>query len=161
MPLPSQTNHATVFTDGSCNTHTCLGAWASIIFIGKEKITLSGIQENTTHNRMEIEAAIRALDFLRETYPECLSVTVISDSQYVVNLDGRKAKLIQKGFLTNSGKPIQNVDLVQKIFHFDSLLKVQYEKIKAHQQQTENDTNYNIEVDKIARALVRKTLAAT
>ena len=159
MPLLPETNHATVFTDGSCDTQICLGAWASILFIGKEKIILSGIEKNTTHNRMEIEAVIRALDFLRKAYPECLSVTVISDSQYVVNLGARKAKLIQKDFLTNSGKPIQNMDLVQKIFHFDSLLNVQYKKIKAHQKT--DDTNYNIEADKIARALVRETLAAT
>ena len=54
-----------IYTDGSCHTQFLIGAWAAIIFISGEKIILSGIENYTTHNRMELMAVIKALEFIR------------------------------------------------------------------------------------------------
>ena len=47
-------NSAEIYTDGSCHTQQCIGAWAAIILIDQQKIVLSGRENDTTHNRMEI-----------------------------------------------------------------------------------------------------------
>ena len=56
----------TIYTDGSCHTQQLVGAWAAIIFIGAKKFVLSGTEENTTHNRMELTAIIEALKFTEQ-----------------------------------------------------------------------------------------------
>ena len=71
-----------IYTDGSCHTQICIGAWASIILIGNEKINLSGVVENTTHNRMEILAVIKALDyFIKEINNDFDKITIVSDGE--------------------------------------------------------------------------------
>jgi len=53
-----------IYTDGSCHTQLCIGAWASIILVDDKKIVLSGKEFNTTHNRMEILAVIKSIKYL-------------------------------------------------------------------------------------------------
>lgn len=147
---------AIIYTDGSCHTQLRFGAWGAILFVGKKKIILKDTCEDTTHNRMEVEAVIHALNYLTNHHPDYRAAVVISDSQYVVRLRERKQKLIQRHFMTNSGKLIQNVDLVKKLFLFDDRLNLKYEKIKAHQQKKDGVVNYNIEIDSIVRALMKR-----
>ena len=61
--------NAEIYTDGSCHTQHCIGAWASIVFIGNEKIILSGKEINTTHNRMELLAVINAVEYIQNNNP--------------------------------------------------------------------------------------------
>jgi ribonuclease HI len=63
---------AEIYTDGSCHTQLCIGAWAAIILIDEEKITLSGKDLDTTHNRMEILAVTEALEYLRLNFKTVL-----------------------------------------------------------------------------------------
>lgn len=146
-----------IYTDGSCHTQQLIGAWAAIIFIGAEKFILSGTEENTTHNRMELTAIIEAFKFTaQQNLPES-TITIITDSQYAVGLQGREQKFITGNFTTKNGNPISNEDLVKT---FLLLLKkniVTFEKIKAHLKQTD-EPNYNIEVDKLSRNLVRQAI---
>ena len=71
----------TIYTDGSCMGNPGPGGWAAVIVDDGAKRSLSGKEDNTTNNRMEILAAIKGL----ETVPAGSEVTVFSDSQYVVN----------------------------------------------------------------------------
>lgn len=135
-----------IYTDGSCNTQNLLGAWAAIVLSPDEKVVLSGKEENTTHQRMELLAVIRALEFV--SVP---AVTVYSDSQYVTGLVGRKEKLAAKGFLTNKGVPIRNLDLVQQFFSLEAAMEVTFVKVKAHRK----GVPYNEEVDRLVRGMVR------
>ena len=82
-----------VYTDGSCHTQLCIGAWAAIIFIGDVKIILSGIEKNTTHNRMELIAVIKALEYIEQNEQAAL-ITVVTDSQYVTGLPARQQQHI-------------------------------------------------------------------
>ena len=150
--------HIEIYTDGSCHTQICFGAWASIILIGDEKINLSGVADNTTHNRMELLAVIKTLDYIIEKISECDSkINVVSDSQYVVGLLNRRPKFILSNYKTKAGKDIRNKDLVLQLFNHTDNLNINFVKIKAHQKQTDV-INYNNEVDKICRALVRVNL---
>jgi len=152
-------NHSIeIYTDGSCHTQLCVGAWASIILVNEDVINLSGVVYSTTHNRMEILAVIKALELITEkiNYTN-LKITVVSDSQYVVGLLNRRPKFILSDYKTKAGKDIRNKDLVTSLFKYTDYLNIDFVKIKAHQKPT-GRLNYNNEADQICRSLVRKNL---
>lgn len=150
-------HHIEIYTDGSCHTQICLGAWASILLVNGNKINLSGVVENTTHNRMEILAVIKALDYVVSHFENLNEIKIISDSQYVVGLLDRQAKFISSYYKTKAGNDIRNKDLVLQLFNHTDKMSIKFVKIKAHQKPTDV-VNYNNEVDKICRALVRSNL---
>ena len=145
---------ALIYTDGSCHTQLCIGAWASIILVNDVKINLNGKEVDTTHNRMEIQAVIHSLLYVKKHHPKIEEIHIVSDSQYVVGLIGRQSKFIANGFQTKAGKDIRNIDLVKELLNLVSVMDVRFEKIKAHQKATDQ-INYNIEVDKTCRQIVR------
>jgi ribonuclease HI len=149
----------TIYTDGSCHTQHRIGGWASLLFIGEEKIVLSGTDVDTTHNRMELTAVIKAVEYAQERYTKAI-LHIISDSQYVIGLKGRKEKLSGAGFITKKGNEIQNADLVQRLLLLVEQVQVTFTKIKAHQRQGAI-VNHNLEVDKLSRKIVRDAVAAT
>ncbi len=148
-----------IYTDGSCHTQHRIGGWAALLFIGEDKIVLSGSEVDTTHNRMELTAVIKAIEYAREHYPG-VTIQIISDSQYVIGLKGRKEKLSGAGFITKKGNEIQNADLVQQLLLLDEQVAITFTKIKAHQRQGAA-LNHNIEADKLSRKIVRDAVAAT
>jgi ribonuclease HI len=144
-----------IYTDGSCHTQQCIGGWAAILFVGEGKIVLSGKELDTTHNRMELTAVIKVLEYLREKNIPPAEIKIYSDSQYVVGLTGRKEKLSALHFETRKGNEIRNADLVKEFLALAESTNLQFIKVKAHQKM--NDiANYNIEVDKLSRKIVRE-----
>ncbi len=143
-----------IFTDGSCHTQQCVGAWASIILVNEQKVILSGSELETTHNRMEILAVIKSIHYVQENHKEIKTIHIVSDSQYVIGLVDREKKFIASNFKTKSGNDIRNSDLVIELLKLLKEFKVRFVKIKAHQKLSEA-TKYNIEVDKLSRAIVR------
>jgi ribonuclease HI len=100
--------HVEVFTDGACSGNPGPGGWAAILRAGSHEKEFSGGEHSTTNNRMELTAAIRALEAL--TRPSL--VTLYTDSRYV--MDG--ATLWMKrwktnGWRTTDKKPVKNDDL--------------------------------------------------
>jgi len=152
------TNYADIYTDGSCHTQLCVGAWAAVLLIDEKKIVLSGKEIDTTHNRMEILGVINAINFIQLHHKSVTNLKIVSDSQYVIGLIGRQSKFIASDFRTKSGNAIRNVDLVKELLNLVSTIKVQFVKIKAHQKATDV-VNYNIEVDKLSRQLVREAVS--
>ncbi|MBA4241995.1 MAG: hypothetical protein C0448_14825 [Sphingobacteriaceae bacterium] len=146
-----------IFTDGSCHTQKCVGAWASVILIDAQKIILSGKEENTTHNRMEILAVINSINYVLQHFPTIRELKVVSDSQYVIGLVSRQSKFLTSDYTTKAGNDIRNIDLVKELLLLLSTIKVEFVKIKAHQKATA-EINYNIEVDKLSRQLVREAV---
>lgn len=146
-----------IFTDGSCHTQKCVGAWASVILIDAQKIILSGKEENTTHNRMEILAVINSINYVLQHFPTIRELKVVSDSQYVIGLVSRRSKFLTSDYTTKAGNDIRNIDLVKELLLLLSTIKVEFVKIKAHQKATAV-INYNIEVDKLSRQLVREAV---
>jgi ribonuclease HI len=154
-----------IYTDGSCNTKFRIGGWAAILLFSNEKITLSGLEQNTTNNSMELTAVIKAIEFVEGKFNDAI-IQIFTDSQYVHHIPERKEKLKKNQFLTKKGTPIQNSDLVKKLIHKIESRSITFIKVKAHQKSEKiglkdhysSPVNYNIEVDKFVRKMVRESV---
>ncbi len=148
-------NEINIYTDGSCNHLHKVGGWAAIIILAEKEILLKGLETETTHNRMELLSVIKAFEYIEKNDLAELKIIVKSDSQYVVRIIERKEQLLTNNFITKKEKPIQNKDLVEKIIHYIDCLDLEFVKVKAHQKKS-TKRNYNREVDKISRKIVRE-----
>jgi ribonuclease HI len=147
----------TVYTDGSCNPAFKVGGWAVVIFMDEEKIILKGIVENTTHQRMELQAIIETLEFLI-LQKITASITFYTDSQYAVDLPKRKHKIQLQNFTTKGNNTIRNDDLLRRLISLLDGRDVAFVKVKAHQQKS-IVKNPNREVDKLVRQMVRQRIS--
>jgi len=145
-----------IYTDGSCHSQLLIGAWGAIIFIGDRKVILKDTENETTHNRMEILAVINAISHIDLLGLKKEKIFVYSDSQYVVNLTGRKERLKRNNFITKKGTPIQNVDLIKIFIDQVETHDLEFVKVKAHQK---NGDEINREVDVIVRQMVREKVS--
>lgn len=148
----------TVFTDGSCHNRLRTGGWASIIFMGTEKVTLKGSEAETTHHRMELMAVLESFRFLQEKNWLGYPITVYSDSQYVVGLLQRKERLTTSGYRTKKLTPIRNADLVQSLIRFLETKEVTFVKLKSHLKSSDLENVINREVDMLSRQMMRLSL---
>lgn len=132
-----------IYTDGACSGNPGNGGYCAIlIYNGIEKI-ISGFEKDTTNNRMELMAAIKGLEALKEPCNVCL----YSDSAYLVdsfNL-GWINDWKSNGWKNASKKPVKNIDLWERILIFTSIHKVTFIKVKGH-----SDNEFNNRCDKIA-----------
>lgn len=127
----------TIYTDGACSGNPGPGGWAAILDYNGRRKELSGGDENTTNNRMELTAVIEGLAALKES---CY-VNIITDSQYVcngINL-GWAENWRRAGWIKKDKKPALNPDLWQKLLDLNSKHTVKYEWIKGHAGHPENE----------------------
>lgn len=107
------TKEIVIYTDGGCSGNPGPGGWGAVILDGSNEAQISGGESCTTNNRMELLAAINALEFVRQNYDiQSISVKFFIDSQYVKNgitvwIKNWKAK----GWRTADKKPVKNIDL--------------------------------------------------
>ncbi|MBC26163.1 MAG: ribonuclease HI [Rhodospirillaceae bacterium] len=125
-----------VFTDGACSGNPGPGGWGAILQFAEAEKELSGGDTNTTNNRMELMAAIRALEIL--TKP--VSVELYTDSIYVHDgftkwIHGWK----KNGWKTASKKSVKNEDLWRRLEKAASSHMVQWHWIKGHAGHPENE----------------------
>lgn len=144
----------TIYTDGSCNTQTCCGAWAAIIMAGEHKTILCDVEKNTTHNRMELMAVIKSIGFAISNHPGA-ALEIYTDSQYVATLTERAEKLLNTSFITKKGKVLNNSDLLKELILLSKNYAITFHKVKAHQKSDQE--NLNREVDMICRKAMRET----
>ena len=105
--------HVDIFTDGACSGNPGPGGWGAIIRFKDMDIELSGGEKDTTNNRMELTAAIRALQKLKVP----CEVTLTSDSKYLVDsvTKGWVNNWKRKGWHKSDGAPALNVDLWEEL----------------------------------------------
>lgn len=122
------------YTDGACSGNPGPGGWGVLLqatqgdTVLKER-TLSGGEAETTNNRMELLAAITAL----ETLDRASEITVITDSAYVKNgVTGWIFGWKRNGWKTSANKPVKNVDLWQRLDAAQARHRVTWEWIKGH-----------------------------
>ncbi len=147
-----------IFTDGSCHTQRCIGAWAAIVIYGDGKQTLGAVEHDTTHQRMELLAVIEALSYTKLQWPDIEQVDLVSDSQYVIGLVRRQAQLEAKDFVTKAGKSLNNADLLKLFYETIKPFKIKFIKIKAHQTGEGFEIQNNNTVDCLCRQMVRAAL---
>lgn len=148
---------AEIYTDGSCHTQHRIGVWVAIVLTGTGRKVFSATVPDTTHNRMELIAVIKGIQYLVNNCRSIKTIRVYSDSQYVTGLPSRKEKIVSNNFSTENGKRLQNADLLRIFFELLSSLSIEFIKVRAHQKQDEI-INYNREADKLARKLLRKAV---
>jgi ribonuclease HI len=131
------------FTDGACLGNPGPGGWAALLRAkGTEKL-LSGGEAQTTNNRMELLAAISALEAL--TRP--CKVTVTTDSRYVMQgIEEWVPRWISNGWRTADKKPVKNQDLWQRLATAVAPHQVRWKWVKGHAGHVENER-----VDQAAR----------
>lgn len=126
-----------IFTDGACSGNPGPGGWGAILrYKGTEK-EISGGEENTTNNRMELLAVINALELLKEP----CQVILYSDSQYVCNaLERGWAKNWQKnGWMRNKKGPALNPDLWERLLRLCDVHDVKINWVRGHAGHPENE----------------------
>ena len=135
---PTEATRKTVdiFTDGACSGNPGPGGWGAILRYGEVEKELYGGEPATTNNRMELMAAIMALEALKKP----VTVRLFTDSEYVKNgitkwIHGWKAK----GWLTADRKPVKNVDLWQRLEEAKRQHQIEFHWVRGHAGHPENE----------------------
>jgi ribonuclease HI len=141
------TEKVSIWTDGACSGNPGPGGWGAILRFGTHEKELSGGEALTTNNRMELTAAIMAL----ETLTRPCDINLYTDSQYVRGgitswITGWKAR----GWRTADRKPVKNIELWQRLDAAKALHQVEWHWIKGHSGHEMNER---------ADALARKGLS--
>jgi ribonuclease HI len=125
-----------IFTDGACKGNPGPGGWGALIRMGAREKEVSGGEPLTTNNRMELSAAIGALEAL--TKP--CRVTLTTDSNYV--RDGIMKWIHgwqRNGWRTADRKPVKNADLWQALLAASQRHQIEWRWVKGHSGHAEND----------------------
>lgn len=137
-----------IFTDGACSGNPGPGGWGAVMRWNGHEKELSGGEEETTNNRMELTAAIMSLEALtRHT-----DVTLTTDSVYVKDgitkwLEGWKAR----GWKTAAKKPVKNQDLWERLDSAAQGHNITWKWVKGHAGHPENERADQLAVDAIPK----------
>ena len=125
-----------IFTDGACKGNPGPGGWGAVIRSGAHEKELSGGEAQTTNNRMELLAAIRALEALKRP----CEVTLTTDSVYV--RDGITKWIHgwrRNGWRTADKKPVKNAELWQELLAAAQPHRIDWRWVKGHAGHPENE----------------------
>ena len=121
--------HVIVHTDGGCSPNPGPGGWGAILAFGSHKKELKGGEPHSTNNRMELKAAISALEALKRP---CL-VDIHTDSQYLRNgITSWINQWKRNGWRTAEKKPVKNVDLWQRLEAAMARHRVRWHWVRGH-----------------------------
>ena len=135
-----------LYTDGACSGNPGPGGWGAILLHGSNRRELSGGEDETTNNRMEMMAVIKGIKALNRS----CTVHIYTDSTYVMKgmtqwIAGWKSK----GWKTSNKKPVKNVDLWQELDKVLNGHKVKWHWVKGHSGVAENER-----ADELARLAI-------
>jgi len=140
----------TIYTDGACSGNPGPGGWGAVLISGPHRKEICGGEPQTTNNRMELAAAIAALDALKKPS----RVDLHSDSEYLRNgismwIEGWK----RNGWRTSAKHPVKNVELWQRLDTARQRHEVSWHWVRGHAGHTENER-----ADELAREGMRPFL---
>ena len=135
----------TIYTDGACSGNPGPGGWGAILIYFDYQKEISGAEPLTTNNRMELTAAIQALNLLKES----CQVDLFTDSTYLCNgfQKGWVYHWVENSWKTSSKKPVENKDLWEELLKLNSVHKIIFHWIKGHASNP-----YNNRCDQLATA---------
>ena len=148
---PRNLDKIVIYTDGACRGNPGPGGWGAILQYGDHEKELYGAERETTNNRMELMAAICALEELKRP----CDVTLTTDSQYVKKgitewLESWK----RRGWKTADKKPVKNQELWQRLEKATETHKIHWKWVKGHSGHPENER-----VDQLANLAIEEMLA--
>jgi len=137
-----------IYTDGACSGNPGGGGWGALLIYGDAEKEISGTERDTTNNRMELMAAIKALESLNAT----CKVNLYTDSTYVMKgitewISSWKAR----GWKTADKKPVKNIDLWQALELAVAGHDVQWHWVRGHDGHEMNER-----ADGLARTAIQK-----
>ena len=120
----------TIHTDGACSGNPGPGGWGCVLIFGEHKKELKGAEANTTNQRMELTAAIAALEALKQ---HC-AVELFSDSAYLVNAfnQGWLINWQKNGWINSKKQPVENQDLWLRLLIAAQSHIITWHKVKGH-----------------------------
>lgn len=129
-------NKVTIYTDGACSGNPGPGGWGAILRFGEHEKELQGGEAETTNNRMELTAAIEALNALKRP----CAIDLYTDSTYVRSgirewMDGWK----RKNWRTSTNNPVKNADLWQALDAARERHDVTWHWVKGHAGHPDNE----------------------
>ena len=141
-----------IYTDGACSGNPGQGGWGAIlIYEGKEK-EISGFDEVTTNNKMELQGAIEALKCLKV---QC-EIDLFSDSAYLVNtfINGWIDKWKMNGWINSTKDEVKNIEQWKELDSLSRIHHISWIKVKGH-----SDNEYNNRCDRLATNEIKKRKA--
>ena len=125
-----------IYTDGACRGNPGPGGWGALLISGRHRKTMHGGDPETTNNRMELTAAIEALNALRGKR----KVILHTDSKYVMDgITEWMPNWKKRGWKTSAKKPVKNKDLWQALDEAASRHAIEWRWVKGHSDHPEND----------------------
>ncbi|KPK67409.1 MAG: ribonuclease H [Acidithiobacillales bacterium SM23_46] len=125
-----------VFTDGACRGNPGPGGWGAILRFNEHEKELYGAERETTNNRMELMAAIQALEALKRP----CEIAITTDSEYVrKGITEWLANWKRRGWKTADKKPVKNQDLWQRLEVATHRHQIRWHWIKGHSGHEENE----------------------
>ncbi len=125
-----------IFTDGACKGNPGPGGWGALLRLGSHEKELSGGEPDTTNNRMEMTAVIRALDALIEP----CEVKLTTDSRYVIDGITKWVHGWQRnGWVSASKKPVRNEDLWHELIRAAARHQIDWQWVRGHDGHAENE----------------------
>src|SRR5512137_2865116 len=125
-----------IFSDGACSGNPGVGGWGSILRCGETVKELSGSDGDTTNNRMEMTAAIAALEALKRP----CDVVLTTDSQYLVKgMTEWLSGWVRKGWVNSKKEPVLNRDLWERLQALAAIHKIQWAWVRGHNGHPENE----------------------
>ena len=138
-----------IFTDGACRGNPGPGGWGAILRSSRREREIYGGEPATTNNRMELTAAIRALEALRKP----CKIALYTDAQYLrQGITEWLANWKQRGWRTADRKPVKNQDLWQRLDELAAIHDVEWHWVRGHAGHPENeraDALANMGIDKL------------
>ena len=132
-----------IYTDGSCLKNPGNGGWAAIININDKIKKISGSVKDTTNNKMELMAPIKALQEIKDQQP----IEIYTDSQYVkLGITDWIHKWIKNNWQTSKKEPVKNKELWIELYELTKSYEIKWIWVKAHAGNTLNE-----EVDLLAK----------
>ncbi len=150
--MNSEAPKVTIFTDGACSGNPGPGGWGAILRYGDAEKEMKGGEPDTTNNRMELLAAISALEALKRP----AAVDLYTDSQYVRGgITGWIHNWKRNGWKTADKKPVKNVDLWQRLDEALRAHRVEWHWVKGHAGHPENERADQLAREGLADARVK------
>ena len=143
-------NEVEIYSDGACRGNPGPGAWAAVLRYQEHEKRLSGAERHTTNNRMELMAAIQALEALHRPSKVCL----YTDSQYVQKgITQWVENWKRNGWRTTNSSPVKNVDLWQRLYAVCLRHQIDWRWVRGHAGNSGNEL-----VDQLANTAIDELL---
>ena len=125
-----------IYSDGACKGNPGRGGWGALLVTDGHRKEICGGEANTTNNRMEMTAVIRALESLKRPS----AVEVHTDSQYVQKgISEWMAGWKRRNWRTADGKPVKNQDLWLQLDALSQLHRIEWKWVRGHNGHPENE----------------------